>query len=170
MYHSNPRLIQEGDKPNNPHYAKIHNNGLMIILKGAAPINRTLEEQPKTKVEEEWGIQIKLEGQEEMVIEAIRQGIAVAVSDGSFQNQAGMAAWTIKSVTKANQIVGHGWTPGLAEDQSAYRSELFGLWGIIHTLTHLTKNTNYMKVASRSHAMDYWPCNRPSVIIPLNWH
>jgi len=81
MYHSNPWLIQEGDKPNNPHYAKIHNNGLTIILKGAAPINRTLEDQPKTKVEGEWGIQIKLEGQEEeTVIKAIWQGIAVELA------------------------------------------------------------------------------------------
>jgi len=33
-------------------------------------------------------------------------------------------------------------TPGSATDQSAYRSELFGLWGIFHTLTQLTAKHN----------------------------
>jgi len=79
-----------------------------------------------------------LEGNEDILINAIRQGIALAVSDGSFQNQAGAAAWTIESETKENRIVRNGRTPGANTDQSAYRSELFGLWGIFYTLTQLT--------------------------------
>jgi len=139
MYHSNPRTIPTDEKPNHPYYAKIHKKGQVIILNGAAPITSTTEAYPETTVIEEWGIQIQLEGQEESVLEAIRRGVAVAVSDGSFQNQAGVAAWMIESETKANRIVGRGRTPGSAEDQSAYHSELFGLWGILHTLTLLTE-------------------------------
>jgi len=139
-YHSTPHLIQDSDKPTNPHHAIIHNNGQKITLKGAAPINKPQRElsTPQTNVEEEWGIQIQLEGNEEIIIEAIWHGTAIAVSDGSFQNQAGAAAWTIKSATKEHRIVEHGRTPGLAADQSAYQSKLFGLWGIVHTLTQLT--------------------------------
>jgi len=48
----------------------------------------------------------------------------------------------IESTTKENRIVGHGRTPGSAADQSTYRSELFGLWGIIYTLTQLTNKHN----------------------------
>jgi len=49
-----------------------------------------------------WGIQLETHGQEQTVVEAIKQGQAVAVSNGSFQEQAGSAAWTIKSTTKQN--------------------------------------------------------------------
>jgi len=32
--------------------------------------------------------------------------------------------------------------PGMPEDQSAYRSELFGLWGILQSLHKLTQDYN----------------------------
>jgi len=139
-YHRTPRSIQEHDKPSHLHRAQIHNTRQKIILQGAAPINTTTEDgvRQTTKVEEEWGIQTQLEGNEDILINVIWQGIALAVSNGSFQNQAGAAVWTIESATKENRMVGHGRTPGSATDQSAYRSELFGLWGIFYTLTQLT--------------------------------
>jgi len=144
MYHSIPRRIQERDKPTHLYQAKIHNTRQKIILQGAAPINKPPGDgsiqQPK--VEEEWGIQSQLEGNEHILIGAIRQGVALAVSDGSFQTQVGAAAWMIESATKENRIVGHGRIPSSAADQSAYRSELFSLWGIIHTLTQLTNKHN----------------------------
>jgi len=56
------------------------------------------------------------------------------VSDGSFQDQQGAAAWTIEGYDKNNQIIGKGSTPGLQLDQSAYCSELFSLWGIFKAL------------------------------------
>jgi len=141
-YHSTLRSIPEQDIPTHLHRAQIHNTGQKIILQGAAPINTTIEDgvSKTTQVEEEWGIQTRLEGNENILINAIQQGIALAVSDGSFQNQAGAAAWTIESETKENRIVGNGRTPGLNTDQSPYRSELFGLWGIFYTLTQLTDN------------------------------
>jgi len=57
----------------------------------------------------------------------------------SFHNQAGLTAWTIESDTKQHQIQGQGQTPGAAEDQSVYQSELFGIWGILVTLQQLTE-------------------------------
>jgi len=144
MYHSIPHCIQESDKPTHPYQAKIHNTRQKIILQGAAPINKPPGDGPsqQPKVEEEWGIQSQLEGNEHILIGAIRQGVALAVSDGSFQTQVGAAAWMIESATKENRIVGHGRIPSSAADQSAYRSELFSLWGIIHTLTQLTNKHN----------------------------
>jgi len=48
-----------------------------------------------------------------------------------------VAAWTIKGKTAENRLLGTGHTPGNLEDQSAYRSELFGLWGILASLKQL---------------------------------
>jgi len=84
-----------------------------------------------------WGIQLETQGQEQRVVEAIQQGTTVAVSDGSFQDQAGLVAWTIKSDTKQHQIRGYGQTLGAAQDQTAYRSELFGIWGILIMLQQI---------------------------------
>jgi len=143
LNHSNPRDIQVNDKPTNLHHAKIYNMGQQIILHRAAPVTKSSRvgttQQPP--VEDKWGIQTQLEGNKDILIKAIRQGVALAVSDGSFQTQARVAAWMIESSTKENRIVGHGRTPRSAMDQSAYQSKLFGLWGIIYTLTQLTKNT-----------------------------
>jgi len=74
----------------------------------------------ETRMMTDWGISIKIEGNKEELIEAIRQGMAIAVSNGSFQNQVGSVAWTIKSATKYNCTVGHGRTLGSEEDQSTY--------------------------------------------------
>jgi len=51
----------------------------------------------------------------------------MAVSNGSYQLEAGAAAWTIEGHTSKNWIIGLGPTTGLGMDQSAYRSKLFGL-------------------------------------------
>jgi len=78
-----------------------------------------------------WGIQIEMHIDIQIVLEAISAGMAVAISDGSFQEQAGSVAWTIESTTKQHQILRFGRTPGMAPGQSAYRSELFRLWGLL---------------------------------------
>jgi hypothetical protein len=56
-----------------------------------------------------------------------------AVSDGSFKNQHGTAAW---KVIISDSCVIHGETisPGEPTDQSAYRSELVGIYGIVATI------------------------------------
>ncbi len=61
------------------------------------------------------------------------------MSDGSFQYGAGAAAWTIEGSSAAHRIKGAGQTPGGDSDQSAYRSELFGLWGILFSLKRFTE-------------------------------
>ena len=76
----------------------------------------------------------------------IERGSAIAVSDGSFKDQFGTAAWRIEGqdadpVSKA-WLEGSCVIPGLPLDQSAYRSELGGLYGIV-TMAKL-----FCKVAS----------------------
>jgi len=42
---------------------------------------------------------MEIQGQEQIVVEAITNGYAVVVSNGSFQEQLGLVAWTIESQT-----------------------------------------------------------------------
>jgi hypothetical protein len=63
--------------------------------------------------------------------EAIRRGRAIAVSDGSYKDDFGTAAYVLEGETAANRIVCALATPGIPEDQSSFRSELAGLYGIV---------------------------------------
>jgi hypothetical protein len=61
---------------------------------------------------------------------AIRAGTCTSVSDGSFKDQYGTAAWVIEAESSVNRCTGVNISPGAPSDQSAYRSEVSGLFGI----------------------------------------
>jgi hypothetical protein len=63
----------------------------------------------------------------EHIAQAIRKGIAIALSDGSFQNQRGASAWALEGESEIGCIKGWNMVPGSNDDQSAYCSELMGL-------------------------------------------
>jgi uncharacterized protein CbrC (UPF0167 family) len=73
----------------------------------------------------------------ETVAQAIREGVAVAVSDGSFKDSFGTASWVIQGNTTVGEVLGRCSVPGPAEWQSAYRSELCGILGSVHCITNL---------------------------------
>jgi hypothetical protein len=58
------------------------------------------------------------------------------VSDGSFKESFGTAAWTI-NISDQCVLNGHCITPGNPSDQSAFRSELTGIYGIACTIWYL---------------------------------
>lgn len=62
-----------------------------------------------------------------------------AVSDGSFKQGHGSAAWIVV-ISPSCQIFGSTVVPGEPEDQSAYRSELTGIYGIVMTIRHLEQH------------------------------
>jgi hypothetical protein len=67
------------------------------------------------------------------VIAAVhRDGRCVSVSDGSFKDYYGTSAWAIEaeSSVKVNQCKGVNIVPSAPTDQSAYRSEVAGIFGI----------------------------------------
>ncbi len=76
-------------------------------------------------------------GTEQAVAEAIAQGTALAVSDWSFKDGRGAAAWTIQGLMANNKITGACLVPGTAEDHSAFRSELMGIFGILLTVQYI---------------------------------
>jgi hypothetical protein len=65
------------------------------------------------------------------IAEAIRNGTAVGVSDGSFKDQFGTAYWILQGETADGEMNGPCTVPGSSEVQSAYCSELAGLYGMI---------------------------------------
>ena len=70
------------------------------------------------------------------IAKAIRQGIAVAVCDGSYKEAFGTAAYVVEGATMAKRMVVVLVTPGEPSDQSSYRSELAGLFGVV-TMVHI---------------------------------
>jgi hypothetical protein len=62
----------------------------------------------------------------------------IAVSDGSFKQEHGTAAWIVH-LSELCEISGEMVTPGMKTDQSAYRSELAGIYGIACTIWLLEK-------------------------------
>jgi len=74
-----------------------------------------------------WKLEVETIGKEQVVVEAIAQGTALAVSDGSFKEGRGAAAWTIEGQTATNKITGACLVLGTAEDHSAFQSELMGI-------------------------------------------
>ena len=71
----------------------------------------------------------------ENLVSDIRQGTAIGVSDGSYKEDFGTAAWQVEgamtSQADKTAIRGQLVVPGDPRDQSAYRSELSGLYGIV---------------------------------------
>jgi hypothetical protein len=72
-----------------------------------------------------------------VIAQAIRNGIAVAASDGSYDEATGIATsgYQLCAATTElqfdNSITGANQSPGEAEDQSSYRSELAGILGVL---------------------------------------
>jgi hypothetical protein len=69
-------------------------------------------------------------------------GDVIAVSDGSFKESHGTAAWIIR-ISPECTITGKVITPGPSNVQSAYRSELAGIYGILCTITMLEQKYKY---------------------------
>ena len=65
------------------------------------------------------------------IVRDINKGTAVAVSDGSFKGMGGTAAWIIENESGSQRIMGVVNVPGTVLDQSAYRSEIAGIYGSV---------------------------------------
>jgi hypothetical protein len=61
---------------------------------------------------------------------AIADSTCFAVSDGSFKAGFGTSAWILGGHNIPDEIIGKNIVPGHSEDQSSFRSELSGLFGI----------------------------------------
>jgi len=108
------------------------------------------------------GVSQEIQGNLDYLVEAIETGQAIAVSNGSFQEQQGLASWTIKGKNKHNQILEKGQTLGSPGNQHAYWSELFRLWGILCMLHRFTNDHHITK--GHMHSMQQIICAKTSTI------
>ena len=71
----------------------------------------------------------------EEIVKSIRGGTAIAVSDGSFKDEHGTAAWVIEDYLAKERLLGLTMVPSFPIDQSAYRSEVAGLYAIVKVIS-----------------------------------
>ena len=91
-------------------------------------LQQTIDSLPD---EAKWAVQ-EWSGSDDGAIlaEAIRSGTAIGVSDGSFKDAYGTACLVLEGKDSTGRIVIPSIIPGQSSDQSAYRSELGGLFGL----------------------------------------
>jgi hypothetical protein len=100
----------------------------------AAPVSdltfsQTLDQLPSSAL---WAIKEYFSPSDicSILIAALTNGTTHAISDGSFKDKFGTSAFTIVD-DHISSIIGLNVVPGHPEDQSAYRSELTGLYAIV---------------------------------------
>jgi hypothetical protein len=72
-----------------------------------------------------------------IILQAIKDGTAIAVSDGSYRDMHGTAAWVIEGIDHQGQITGKAIAPGGSETQSLYCSKLTGIYAnmvVVHNI------------------------------------
>jgi len=82
-----------------------------------------------------WELDIQLTGAQRDLQEALPQGLGYAVSDSSFKDTAGVAAWIIEGSDSIGRLIGKWHTPRPPAAHSSFRSKLVGIVGTLYTLT-----------------------------------
>ena len=73
------------------------------------------------------------------IVDGILNGTVVGVSDGSFKDEFGTVLWILKNISGTQRIMGNVLVLGFKSDQSAYRSEVGSLYGLV-MVVELSKN------------------------------
>jgi hypothetical protein len=100
----------------------------------ALSFSQTLDSLPASSI---WAVQeYALPADLAPIVRSLLLGSARAISDGSFKDKFGTSAFTIID-NQDTSILGLNVVPGHPDDQSAYRSELAGLFGIVLVVNRL---------------------------------
>jgi hypothetical protein len=151
-YSKTEQLLRE--PPDGLRIASVKKQAQLILYQGSGALrsmrHNNAQQTVSQSFEEErllrpplgqWAIQeITVTDDGEAMAQAIRQGTAIAVSDGSYKDGRGTAAFileTSENSTETGRIVGVNSIPGEKEDQTSYRSEIGGVSGIVETVAIL---------------------------------
>ncbi len=122
------------------HQATVYKKGDRWVCSGHGPITLEKEKNYASLTHllaslpngERWCINsTQMEDDGLTIATAIKSCTATAVSDGSFKDGYGTAAWVLEGTDSSGRIVGQVIAPGDSKDQSAYRSELAGIFSIM---------------------------------------
>jgi hypothetical protein len=95
---------------------------------------------PATADPEWWGIIVSCSLPIMDLIAAIRQGTAIALTDGSYKDGMGTAAFTFRTSTEDHRELSFvHMTPGMEHELTPYRAEVGGLYGIAVFIQRVTK-------------------------------
>ena len=131
------------EPPKDLHLASVHQVRQMLQVVGIAPIppQATIPSAPQSLVERVSRLDVRrLWALENLVLpadggrtiaEALKDGTAIAVSDGSFQYGLGTASWVIEGKNSENRIRGDCTIPALPHIHDSYRSEVGGIHGVV---------------------------------------
>jgi len=128
----------------NLHQVVITQWGQQLILAGYVNIQdqptalEGIDKSIHSVVAQYWQLHLQFFGSLKELHQDLQVNQGFAVSDGSFQDGAGAAAWFIKGPMARSQVIGMIITPGSPEDQSSFRSKLVGIYSILLTLEALT--------------------------------
>jgi hypothetical protein len=108
---------------------------------------------------------IQIRGSMEIVAAAIRKGTCSCVTDGSYKDGHGTAAWKISDVeTPEHYIEGQCVTPGSSVQQNAYRSELSGLYASVMATNALV---SFFSISAGSMTL---ACDNLGAIKTMSYH
>jgi len=88
----------------------------------------------------DWNLRIEQIGSDQHIREAIHSGKALAVSDGSFQEQRGACTWIIKGENNMDWVIGTMTVPSNEGGHSSFRSEAAGIYGLLLTVWYMVKD------------------------------
>jgi len=112
-----------------------------IVLVDHLEVSR-LEKLQSLQVSKEWQLKLIMVGKLHDLQAELDQGYGIAVSNGSFCEGKGTAAWIIEGKDKTHCIVGVWTTPGTMEDHSSFWSELWGIYRILLTMAYVVPTSN----------------------------
>jgi hypothetical protein len=113
----------------------VYRSPLFVRHEGFAPIQQD-DPDDEGDALPWWNHPFHLLGTLATLAKSIRQGTAVAVTDGSFKDTMGTAAYVLQDclIDPTCRIVSVNQTPGRAKDHTPYRAEIGGVLGIVLTL------------------------------------
>jgi len=119
-------------------FVRISGTSPTQVTSPIAPATSLAEQLERLPEDKQWSMQqVTNDDDGRTLASAIMRGKAVAVSDGSFKEEFGTSAWIIQGADAAGEARGVNVVPGSPTDQSAYRSELAGLHGIVSYVNQL---------------------------------
>jgi len=146
-FHGKGDQIEEKEIPTGAKVVMVAKIGMWLMLTGIGEMVTTpkhtsnaWQKMETTTLGTEWNLQIKSTGSMDKIREAIQAKKAIAVSDGSYQNDTGACAWIIEGLSSEHCIEGLMETPGSPGDHSSFRSKAVGQYGLLLTLYLLLNN------------------------------
>jgi hypothetical protein len=147
-YSKTEQLVRE--PPAGMLLASVFPQGQLIMHQGSGSVAANRTSRPKIVTEsfeqvrqmrpslDQWAIQeIIVTDDGVAMAQAIRNGTAIAVSDGSYKDGRGTSAFILETsdnFDERGRIVGVNCIPGETEDYTSYRSEIGGVSGVVETV------------------------------------